>query len=250
MGGAYAGGAAVSGNRYKIEIELPSSDGFHTQGDLYLAEVVQRRVQEFRDDPVQIEDCTAHVMMERLHRARGDGADTEGPAVNTVEAVDAFVEQAHAGQVDKIGVPYVEHVRAVAAGLVPFGPDLVMAGLLHDVLEDTEWTAEGLREAGVPERTLIAVEAVTNAPGVSYEAKIRRITRDPDAVLVKIADNAHNSRADRAAQLTPEQRKRLAAKYRAARKVLWAMAAQDDVRAIVAIVNPDLLVEIGAAYSE
>ncbi|MEU9852171.1 HD domain-containing protein [Streptomyces sp. NPDC047974] len=162
----------------------------------------------------------------------------------TLAEMDALAERAHAGQVDKIGVPYVAHVRAVAAGLAPLGTELAMAGLLHDVVEDTEWTAEGLREAGVPERVVRVVLAVSNEPGCPYEEKIRRIARDPDATLVKIADNAHNSRADRAAALAPEQRARLAAKYRAARRVLWAAADPERVATILRIVNPDLLPEL------
>ncbi|MFE6224855.1 HD domain-containing protein [Streptomyces sp. NPDC057854] len=165
----------------------------------------------------------------------------------TLAEVDALADRAHAGQVDKTGVPYVEHVRAVAAGLVPFGPELVMAGLLHDVVEDTAWIAGALRAAGVPDRVVRIVEVVTNDPGGSpaaYAEKIRRVARDPDATLVKIADNAHNSRPDRAAALPPEQRDRLAAKYREARRVLWAAADPAQVAAILRIVNPGLLPEL------
>jgi (p)ppGpp synthase/HD superfamily hydrolase len=167
----------------------------------------------------------------------------EGP-VKSVNEVDAFAFGAHAGQVDKIGVPYVEHVRAVAAGLAPFGDELVMAGLLHDIIEDTDWTAERLREEGIPERVVAIVEAVTNQKGVPYEEKIRRIMTDNDATLVKISDNAHNSHPDRAAQLPQEKRARLAAKYRAARDVLWTAADDSDIEAIVTIVNPSLLAEL------
>lgn len=162
----------------------------------------------------------------------------------TVEDVDAFAAAAHRGQVDKIGVPYIEHVRAVAAGLAPFGEDLVIAGLLHDVLEDTDWTAGQLRAIGIPARSLAAVEAVTNQPGVPYEDKLRRIIRSSDATLVKIADNAHNSRPDRAAQLPPDKRERLAAKYRSARAALWPAASRADIQAILRIVNPALLAEL------
>lgn len=165
--------------------------------------------------------------------------------MKTVREVEAFVRRAHAGQVDKIGVPYIEHVLSVARGLHPFGPDLVMAGLLHDVVEDTDWSAEALRAAGVPERVMAAVEAVTNEPGVPYAEKIRRIVGHPDAVLVKIADNAHNSRADRAALMPEAQRVRRMEKYRKAREVLWAAAAVEDVRIIVSIVNPGLLAGVG-----
>jgi (p)ppGpp synthase/HD superfamily hydrolase len=164
--------------------------------------------------------------------------------VKTVAEVDALVCRAHAGQVDKIGVAYVEHVRAVAAGLAPLGPELEMAGLLHDVIEDTDWTGERLRAAGIPDRVVDAVEGVTNVPGMPYEEKIRRITASRDATLVKIADNAHNSRPDRAAQLPPEKREQLAAKYRGARDILWSAADAPDIEAIVSIVNPALLAEL------
>ncbi|MFE1190131.1 HD domain-containing protein [[Kitasatospora] papulosa] len=168
----------------------------------------------------------------------------ELPTGTTVDDVRALAERAHAGQVDKIGVVYFAHVQAVAAGLASFGDDLVMAGLLHDVIEDTDWTAERLLAAGVPGPVVAIVEMVTNQDGVPYEDKIRRITRDPLATLVKIADNAHNSRADRAAQLPAAQRDRLAAKYRAARSELWPAARRDDIEAIVRIVNPALLTEL------
>ncbi|MFF4410528.1 HD domain-containing protein [Streptomyces sp. NPDC001262] len=164
--------------------------------------------------------------------------------MKSVREVEALVHDAHTGQVDKIGVPYVEHVRAVAAGLAPFGDELVMAGLLHDVIEDTDWTAERLRAVGVPSRAVQIVEAVTNETGLTYAEKIRRITGDAQATLVKIADNAHNSRPERAARLPREKRERLAAKYRAARTVLWPAAHRDDIETIVRIVNPSLLTEL------
>ncbi|GAA1366766.1 HD domain-containing protein [Streptomyces beijiangensis] len=164
--------------------------------------------------------------------------------MKTVVEVDALVGAAHAGQLDKIGVPYADHVRAVAAGLAHFGPDLEMAGLLHDIVEDTDWTAGRLRSVGVPDHVVGIVQAVTNQRDMSYEEKIRRITRSRDATLVKIADNAHNSIPERAAQLPAAERDRLAAKYRAARDVLWAAADPAQVESIIAIVNPALLTEL------
>ncbi|MFB7511895.1 HD domain-containing protein [Streptomyces sp. NPDC056144] len=167
--------------------------------------------------------------------------------MTTLAEADALAARAHAGQVDKTGVPYVEHVRAVGAGLAPFGAELAMAGLLHDVIEDTDWTADRLRAAGIPDRVVALVEAVTNSPGLPYEEKLRRITGDPDATLVKIADNAHNSHPDRAAALAPEQRERLAAKYRAARRILWAGVDRERIARILTIVNPALLAELDGA---
>lgn len=162
----------------------------------------------------------------------------------TLREVDELAAAAHAGQVDRVGVPYVEHVRAVAAGLLPLGEHLAMAGLLHDVLEDTEWTAADLRAAGVPEAVVATVSAVTKVSGTSYEEMIRRVASDPAATLVKIADNAHNSHPDRAAALEPEQRARFAAKYSGARALLWPAVDQRDLRTILGLVNPALLSEL------
>lgn len=161
----------------------------------------------------------------------------------TMEEVMDLAVGAHDGQSDKNGVPYIQHVLAVAEGLNPFGDTLVMAGLLHDVIEDTPWTAEGLTEQGVPPEVVRIVKAVTNVRGVSYQNKIVAISKDREATLVKIADNAHNSRADRLAKLPEKDRLRLEAKYQEARAVLWGSVAERDVRLIVSRVNPDLLTE-------
>jgi (p)ppGpp synthase/HD superfamily hydrolase len=162
----------------------------------------------------------------------------------TVDEIDALAGQIHAGQLDKIGIPYIEHVRAVAAGLAPFGTELQMAGLLHDAIEDTDWTADALRYAGVQSRVVRTVEAVTNDPGLTYADQIAFIALDRPATLVKIADNAHNTRQDRMAKLPEETRSRLTRKYQQARQVLWPAVGREDVRKIVEIVNPALLAEL------
>ncbi|WP_405014448.1 phosphohydrolase [Kitasatospora sp. NBC_01539] len=162
----------------------------------------------------------------------------------TLADVDALAAAAHAGQVDKTGAPYVTHVRAVAAGMAPFGTGLQMAGLLHDVLEDTDLTADDLLRAGVPSAVVATVRRLTRDEGTPYDVMVREVAADHAAVLVKIADNAHNSLASRSALLDADDRARLAGKYRAARQVLWPAAGADDVRAIVSIVNPALLDEL------
>ncbi|MFJ4702786.1 phosphohydrolase [Streptomyces sp. NPDC088768] len=162
----------------------------------------------------------------------------------TLAEVHDLATHAHAGQTDKIGAPYVHHVRAVAGALAPFGTELEMAGLLHDIVEDTDWTPERLLIAGVPPRTVAAVVAVTNQAGEDYQDKVRRITASRDATLVKIADNAHNSRRDRAELLPAEKRERLARKYAAARRALWAAVAPADIETILWIVNPQLLTDL------
>jgi (p)ppGpp synthase/HD superfamily hydrolase len=159
----------------------------------------------------------------------------------TLADVDRIAAEAHAGQVDKIGVPYIQHVRAVSYGLQPFGVGLQMAGLLHDTLEDTAVTFTDLVEAGVPFSVLQIVRRLTKQNFDGYESMLDKITDDYAATLVKISDNAHNSHPDRVAQLPEEKQARLAAKYSHARSILWPTVAIEDVRAIVERVNPSLL---------
>jgi (p)ppGpp synthase/HD superfamily hydrolase len=165
----------------------------------------------------------------------------------SVEQVAMLAVGAHGRQVDKIGVPYREHLRAVAEGLEPFGPMVVMAGWLHDIIEDTAWTAEGLCEVGVSTRVVAVVELVTRRDGEPYEEMIARVAGDPVATLVKIADNAHNARSERAAAITDEaDRRRLEERYRSARRVLWAAATPENVITVIGRVNPALLAEMPA----
>lgn len=167
-----------------------------------------------------------------------------------VPRAHAYASVAHALQKDKLGVPYIGHVRAVANGLSSFGDDFVIAGLFHDLLEDTEITAQDLLDAGTSARVVAVVEAVTNRPGVPYAEKLASIAKNPAAVLVKISDNAHNSRPDRLEKLPPEVAVRLRAKYYKARDVLWPSAHPEHIRRIIEIVNPDLLTELNERWRD
>lgn len=166
---------------------------------------------------------------------------------------DAIAEKAHGGQNDKNGVPYIEHVRAVAAGLIRFPADLQIAGVLHDVVEDTDETLGSLAVAKVPSSSLHLIDALTKVPGSTKKEQIERVIKDGYAAcLVKSSDNAHNSRPDRLKHLDGPTRDRLETKYREARKMLWDCAAEfnwgadylDDVASILEIVNPSLLSEL------
>lgn len=137
-----------------------------------------------------------------------------------IAATDALAARAHHGQVDKAGRPYIEHVRAVAAALTHHGEQAIIAGLLHDIVEDTDITLNDLRDLGYPPEIVNAVDAVTRRPGEHYMDMIRRAAADPLGRLVKLADNAHNASPDRLAQLDPEQAEWFRRKYARARAVL------------------------------
>jgi (p)ppGpp synthase/HD superfamily hydrolase len=142
--------------------------------------------------------------------------------VLTVQDCRELARRAHAGQVDKQGRDYfTAHLEPIARLLVEHGDQAVMAGLLHDILEDTEMTAAGLLDLGVAPAVVRAVESVSKRPDESYEQLIERAAADPLGRLVKLADNSHNLAGNaELAESDPETAERLRAKYVAARATL------------------------------
>lgn len=128
-----------------------------------------------------------------------------------------IAEAAHAGQVDKAGRPYVEHVARVAARCD--GRDQAVAWL-HDVLEDTPITADDLRATGIEADVIEAVKAITRARGEDPGAYYARVKSNPMALRVKHADLADNADPQRLAALDAPTRDRLTAKYASARRAL------------------------------
>ncbi len=74
---------------------------------------------------------------------------TDDQPLFTLADAHALARLAHEGQTDKLGVAYIEHVEAVAAGLVDFDLDIQIAGMLHDIVEDCDITLDELRQRGV-----------------------------------------------------------------------------------------------------
>jgi (p)ppGpp synthase/HD superfamily hydrolase len=140
----------------------------------------------------------------------------------TVEDARTLATAAHRGQVDKAGQPYINHPAAVAAMLGEHGDNAVMAGWLHDTVEDTEVSLDQLRKMGFPDEVVQAVDAVTRREGETYMEFVTRAAKDPLGRQVKLADNAHNSDPVRLAALGEEAARGMARRYERARKVLLA----------------------------
>ncbi|MGW2635466.1 HD domain-containing protein [Streptomyces sp. NPDC001348] len=140
----------------------------------------------------------------------------------TLAEVEALACAAHAGQTDKAGRPYAEHLRAVAEGVRSRGGDeaQIAAGWLHDAVEDDALSARWLAGAALSPRTKDIVLAVTKQAGEEPRAYARRILATPGALLVKEADLAHNADPDRLAVLDEGTRKRLTEKYTRMRALL------------------------------
>ncbi|WP_431330965.1 HD domain-containing protein [Streptomyces sp. IPPR8] len=136
--------------------------------------------------------------------------------------VEAVARAAHAGQTDKAGRPYAEHLRAVAEGVRRRGGDdeQIAAAWLHDAVEDDALSEDWLREAPLSRRTKDIVLALTKRPGEPPEAYAARILATPGAPLVKEADLAHNADPARLAVLDGPTRTRLTEKYARMRALL------------------------------
>jgi len=100
---------------------------------------------------------------------------------------------AHAGQFDKGGKPYILHPLAVMALLNSDDEELQCIALLHDVIEDTKTTWAQLREIGCTDRVINAVDALSKMPGQSYDEYKEKVFSNKDAMLVKMADLRHNT---------------------------------------------------------
>lgn len=99
--------------------------------------------------------------------------------------------EAHAGQVDKTGMPYIFHPYHLAQSMTD--ELTAVAALLHDVVEDTEYTLADLASFGFPKEVIDALTLLTHAPEVPYMDYVRKIAGNPIARAVKIADLRHNS---------------------------------------------------------
>lgn len=139
-----------------------------------------------------------------------------------VDTAQEIAASAHEGQVDKLGAAYIGHPARVASHARAFGgsPEAIAAAWLHDVLEDTEVTAEDLRASGIPEAVIEAVQLLSKRPGQSLQEYCANVRGNALALLVKQADLADNTDPERTSQLDPATRKRLAEKYRRTRALL------------------------------
>ena len=136
----------------------------------------------------------------------------------TLRALE-IATQAHAGQTDKAGQPYIDHPIHVAEAMET--EDETVVALLHDVVEDSSWTLDDLAKEGFTGEQVEAVAALTHGPGVTYFEYIRSIKQVPLATAVKIADLRHNSDPSRIPNPTHKDMMRLQ-KYAQALEMLEA----------------------------
>jgi (p)ppGpp synthase/HD superfamily hydrolase len=107
--------------------------------------------------------------------------------VGTLERAISIAAEAHAGQVDKAGAPYVLHPLRMM--LRVSSTDERIVAVLHDVCEDCPgWTFDRLRAEGFPDHIIAALLSVTKRDGEDYESFARRAAANPIGRCVKLAD--------------------------------------------------------------
>ena len=141
--------------------------------------------------------------------------------VDIVAIAERIAREAHAGQTDKSGRPYIEHPAHVAAAVAEHGPQAQCVAWLHDVIEDTQVTPADLLAAGLPQEVVDAVLAMTHREGETYFDYVLRAKQNPLARAVKLADLAHNMDLSRLAEIRPRDLERQA-KYQRAVELLQA----------------------------
>lgn len=102
---------------------------------------------------------------------------------------------AHKDQVDKSGIPYVYHPFHLAEQME--SEETVTVALLHDVVEDTDYTIEDIIAMGFPKPVTDALALMTHDKAVPYMDYVAKIKTNPIAKAVKLADLRHNSDTSR-----------------------------------------------------
>ena len=141
--------------------------------------------------------------------------------MSTLERAIEIATEAHRGQFDKAGNDYIGHpLRVMAAGKTT---EEKIVGVLHDVVEDTDWTFESLAAEGFSEEVIDALRCVTKlSEDEPYDKFIARIKHNPLAVAVKINDLSDNMDIRRLPYLSDKDVKRLK-KYLKAYKQLMGL---------------------------
>ena len=179
------------------------------------------RVETSRQHPLDISDVLARASLgERTDEARA-----------LIQRAYTSAERAHAGQTRKSGDPYIQHPLAVAFLLADLGmdPDTIAAGLLHDVVEDSDTSLDMLQQEFGPSVASL-VDGVTKLEQIEQEQMGRfsqegerprgeqeseslrkmffAMAEDIRVVIIKLADRLHNMRT--LDSLAPERRKTIA----------------------------------------
>ncbi|MGX2998310.1 RelA/SpoT family protein [Streptomyces sp. JNUCC 64] len=152
-----------------------------------------------------------------LRIVRGNDPKTETATLRQIEKAYQVAERWHRGQKRKSGDPYITHPLAVTTILAELGmdPATLMAGLLHDTVEDTEYGLDTLRR-DFGDTVALLVDGVTKLDKVKFgeaaQAETVRkmvvaMAKDPRVLVIKLADRLHNMRTMRYLKREKQEKK-------------------------------------------
>ncbi|MEU8457079.1 RelA/SpoT family protein [Streptomyces griseoaurantiacus] len=152
-----------------------------------------------------------------LRIVRGNDPKIETSTLRQIEKAYKVAERWHRGQKRKSGDPYITHPLAVTTILAELGmdPATLMAGLLHDTVEDTEYGLEDLRR-DFGDVVALLVDGVTKLDRVKFgeaaQAETVRkmvvaMAKDPRVLVIKLADRLHNMRTMRYLKREKQEKK-------------------------------------------
>lgn len=139
--------------------------------------------------------------------------------MSTLERAIEIATEAHKGQYDKAGNDYIGHpIRVMDMGRTD---EEKIVGILHDVVEDTDWTFEKLAEEGFSHEIIAALRCVTKlSENENYDDFIERVKKNPLATAVKINDLSDNMDIRRLPYLSDKDVKRLKKYLKAYKKLI------------------------------
>jgi len=142
--------------------------------------------------------------------------------MSTLDKAIRIAAEVHEGQKDRYGMAYILHPIRVMMQVDSEGEKI--AAILHDVVEDSEWTLEDLQREGFSAEVVTAVDCLTkrdeqNEPYMEY---IDRVLTNPIAIKVKLADLEDNMDLTRIADMTDRDPERLARYHEAWKKLRTA----------------------------
>jgi len=133
----------------------------------------------------------------------------------------AIAASAHQDQLDKNGIPYILH--PIRLMLKMESEEQMIAAILHDVIEDTEWTLDQLHAEGFSKRIIDLVDLLSRREPESYAEFIERLRADPVAIKIKLADLEDNMDLTRLPEITKKDISRLKRSHHH-----WLILREDD----------------------
>jgi len=141
--------------------------------------------------------------------------------MSTLDKAILIAAEAHQDQKDRYGNPYILHPIRLMMKMESETEKIV--AILHDVVEDSDWTFDQLRRKGFSEEIISAVDRLTKRENEPYFEYIERTKQNSTALKVKLADLEDNMDLQRIEQISEKDLKRLERYHQA-----WKLLKEND----------------------